>query len=72
MPKYTSKKNKGQRTWQDKAKMWDIYETEVGDKTKGSDSLECIYRECGDRECCDQCSFSLAFSDEGFLTCTNP
>ena len=36
-------------------------------RTKGSVSLECIYRECGDRECCDQCSFSLAFSDEGFL-----
>ena len=52
--------------------MWDVFDTEVGDKTKGSVSLECIYRECGDRECCDQCSFSLAFSDEGFLTCTNP
>ena len=72
MPKYTSKKNKGERTSHDKAKMWDIFETEVGDKTKGSVSLECIYRECGDRECCDQCSFSLAFSDEGFLTCKNP
>ena len=72
MPKYTSKKNKGQRTREDKAKMWDVFETEVGDKTKGPDSLECIYRECGDRECCDQCSFSLAFSEEGFLTCTNP
>ena len=71
MPKYTSKKNKSGRTLHDKMKLWDVFETEVGDKSKGTSSLECIYRECGDRECCDQCSFSLAFSEEGFLTCTN-
>ena len=71
MPKYTSKKNKSGRTLHDKVKLWDVFETEVGDKSKGTSSLECIYRECGDRECCDQCSFSLAFSEEGFLTCTN-
>ena len=49
MPKYTSKKNKSGRTLHDKVKLWDVFETEVGDKSKGTSSLECIYRECGDR-----------------------
>ena len=33
--------------------------------------MECIYRESRDREECEQCRSSLAFSDEGFLTCVN-
>ena len=72
MPKYTSKKNKSIRTSEEKAKLWNVFEEEIGDKTKGASSLECMYRESGDRENCDLCSFILAFSDEGFLTCTNP
>lgn len=53
---------------QDKRQLWSVFDTEVvGDKPP----LECIYRESRDREQCDQCESSLAFSDEGFLTCTN-
>ena len=71
MPKYTSKKNKSSRSLEDKTKLWNVFDEEVVDKTRGVANLECIYRECGDREQCDQCAFNLAFSDEGFLTCTN-
>jgi len=54
----------------DKSKLWNIFEGEVKGLDKG-DPLECIYRACGNREMCDTCESSLAFSDEGFLTCTN-
>ena len=51
-----------------KQKLWNEFDAEInGDVTP----LECIYRECGDRESCERCNYSLAFSDEGFLTCTN-
>ena len=53
----------------DKSKLWDIFDSEIN-PTK-SDPLECMYRSYGDRENCEQCKYSLAFSDEGFLTCTN-
>lgn len=54
---------------QDKKKLWNVFDIEI----KGDDHtpLECIYRECGDRESCERCNAMLAFSDEGFLTCTN-
>ena len=55
----------------DKAKLWNVFETEVVNPDKQKDPLECLYRTISDREACDQCSSSLAFSDEGFLTCTN-
>jgi transcription initiation factor TFIIB len=55
----------------DKAKLWNIFENEVVDKTKNKNPLECIYSTMGDRECCERCQSNLAFSDEGFLTCTN-
>jgi transcription initiation factor TFIIB len=50
-----------------KKDLWNIFDNEVNQK----DILECIYRSCGDREMCERCESILAFSDEGFLTCTN-
>jgi len=50
-----------------KKDLWNIFDNEVNKK----DPLECIYRSCGDREVCERCETILAFSDEGFLTCTN-
>jgi transcription initiation factor TFIIB len=53
----------------DKTKLWNTFDSEINpDK---NDPLECIYRSSGDREKCEQCEYNLAFSDEGFLTCTN-
>ena len=51
-----------------KVELWNIFDNEVAEKKA---PLECIYRACGNRECCELCQSSLCFSDEGFLTCTN-
>jgi transcription initiation factor TFIIB len=64
-----SKKNKHSKL--DKTKLWNIFETEVKNPDKPDDKLECLYRTIGDREFCDMCKSSLAFSDEGYLTCVN-
>jgi len=54
-------------------KLWNIFNDEIikTDNDKKISSLECMYRTCGNREKCERCEFNLAFSDEGFLTCTN-
>ena len=55
-----------------KVELWNIFDKELGKELgKTNDPLECMYRASGNREKCDQCESSLAFSDEGFLTCTN-
>jgi transcription initiation factor TFIIB len=54
-----------------KTNLWNIFDTEVESENKSKTPLECIYRESGDREMCEICNSILAFSDEGFLTCTN-
>jgi transcription initiation factor TFIIB len=79
--KYSSKtKTKKIKNNIDKTKLWNIFESEItledsnssNNSEKSSlDPLECIYRSCGNREMCEICQSSLAFSDEGFLTCTN-
>ena len=53
-----------------KTELWNIFDTEVN-PDKNIEPLECIYRKSGNRESCERCEFNLAFSDEGFLTCTN-
>ena len=67
MSKEQSKKRKDKLI--NKTELWSVFDSEICDKPKMP--LECIYRACGNREKCDQCAASLAFSDEGFLTCTN-
>jgi transcription initiation factor TFIIB len=51
-------------------KLWNIFNEEINPEKK-NEPLECVYRSTGDREKCERCEFNLAFSDEGFLTCTN-
>lgn len=55
----------------DKIKLWNIFDHEITDEGKPKVPLECVYRNIGDREKCELCQYSLAFSEEGFLTCTN-
>ncbi len=69
-----SKKNKDNQfmSSQDKAKLWNIFDTEVVNPDKTNEPLECLYNKTiSDRENCEMCQSSLAYSDEGFLTCTN-
>lgn len=51
-----------------KKELWNVFDCEIN---KNNTPLECMYRDCGNRENCDRCESTLAFSDEGFLTCTN-
>jgi len=68
MSNVKSKRNKNNLI--NKKELWNIFDTEIGEKRL--DPLECVYRENGgNREKCDLCEYGLAFSDEGFLTCTN-
>jgi transcription initiation factor TFIIB len=53
-----------------KAALWNVFETEVNTE-KPVDPLECLYRTGENRENCEQCDSRLAFSEEGFLACTN-
>ena len=53
-----------------KTELWNLFDKEVPNNEIPT-PLECMYRNVGDRESCERCQFSLAFSDEGFLTCTN-
>lgn len=53
-----------------KTELWNIFDNEIQGENK-KEPLECIYRACGDRELCERCNYNLAFSEEGFLTCTN-
>jgi transcription initiation factor TFIIB len=69
-----SKKNKDVNfmSSQEKAKLWNVFETEVINPDKTNEPLECLYNKTiTDRENCEMCQSSLAYSDEGFLTCTN-
>ena len=62
-----SKKNKS-LIKTNQSKLWNTFECEVKTKT----SLECLYNNTiSNREMCERCNFILAFSEEGFLTCTN-
>jgi transcription initiation factor TFIIB len=64
-----SKKNKKQFiNREDKAKLWTIFDNEIN---SNKEPLECIYRTIATRESCEQCNSNLAYSDEGYLTCTN-
>lgn len=53
-----------------KSELWKVFESEIENSEKKQVPLECIYGG-GSRDFCERCENILAFSDEGFLTCTN-
>ena len=67
----TVKRQKGGVSAAEKVKLWDVFDSEIGGTNTNAKGLECIYRDCGNRENCDQCASALAISEEGFPTCTN-
>ena len=69
--KNNEKSKKKKDTIYNKSKLWNIFESAVINPDKQKDPLECLYRTIGDRENCELCQHMLAYSDEGFLTCTN-
>lgn len=53
-----------------KTELWNIFDQEIENPSKPKIPLECMYGS-GNREFCERCETRLAFSEEGFLTCTN-
>jgi transcription initiation factor TFIIB len=62
------KSKKRRLTTINKVELWKIFDDEITNK---SEQLECLFGSSGNRELCDHCQCSLAFSEEGFLVCTN-
>lgn len=50
-----------------KNEIWNLFDTEIKEK----DPLVCLYTQEGRSDTCHQCEAMLAYSEEGFLTCTN-
>jgi transcription initiation factor TFIIB len=53
-----------------KTELWNVFDLEIENPDKQKIPLECIYGS-GNREFCERCNKILAFSEEGFLTCSN-
>jgi transcription initiation factor TFIIB len=68
MSKDKSQKRKNNNI--NKYELWNIFDSEIENPEKSKVSLECMYGS-GNREFCERCVSILAFSEEGFLTCTN-
>ena len=68
MSKDKSQKRKNNNI--NRTELWNIFDSEVERPDKKAVPLECMYGS-GNRESCERCESSLAFSEEGFLTCTN-
>ena len=68
MSKDKSQKRKNNNI--DKTKLWNVFDLEIENPDKPKIPLECMYGS-GNREHCERCESMLAFSDEGFLTCSN-
>jgi len=64
------KSQKRKNTNINKSELWNIFDSEIENPEKAKVPLECIYG-AGNREHCERCESNLAFSEEGFLTCTN-
>jgi transcription initiation factor TFIIB len=52
--------------------MWKQFDNEIANNNNNNNSLECIYRQSGEREVCDYCNNILSITEEGFFACPNP
>ena len=72
--KKTQKIKKVGVTREDKAKMWDIFDSdktlETGDNPQSSE-MKCLYKSENESGTCDYCNSVLIITDDGFPTCTN-
>jgi transcription initiation factor TFIIB len=52
-------------------KIWNIFDDEIKENKKAENPLECVYSTVKSSDFCERCKSILAYSEEGFLTCTN-
>lgn len=53
-----------------KREMWNLFNSEF-ENEQDKKTIECIYRNTGERENCESCNSPLAITEDGFLTCCN-
>ena len=63
-----AKTKKIKRTTNTNNELWNMFDSEINDS---KNSIECVYRQSGEREFCDCCKSLLIITDEGFLACKN-
>ena len=51
------------------SEIWKQFDKEIKDS---ENTIECVYRQNGEREFCECCESILIVADEGFLACKNP
>lgn len=70
-----TKKKKEVRSYENKAKLWDVFDTDKKSLIVSNDSInekiECLYISNSETEKCNLCNSPLMIMDIGFPTCTN-
>ena len=66
-----TKKRKDNSNSVDKAKLWNIFDSEINNKASNGEPLEYICGSISNREVCEHCTSTLFITEDGFLTCTN-
>jgi hypothetical protein len=64
----TTKTKKIKKPKNNNAELWKKFDDEITSKN----TIECVYRQDGQREFCDCCESILIITDEGFMACKNP
>ncbi len=64
----TTKTKKIKKPKNNNAELWKKFDDEITSKN----TIECVYRQVGQREFCDCCESILIITDEGFMACKNP
>jgi transcription initiation factor TFIIB len=55
-----------------KKELWAKFQSEImNNNSDNPTTIECVYRNTGEREVCESCSSNLVTTDEGFLACVN-
>jgi len=65
----SSKETKKIKKKQSTSHLWNLFDKEVSNNE--NNTIECIYRQEGERELCECCNTQLYISEEGFLVCKN-
>lgn len=69
--KKTQKIKKYGVTREDKANMWDIFDSDITTEPCPYGEMKCLYQSMNESGTCDHCNSVLIITDDGFPTCTN-
>ena len=70
--KSKTKKKKESRSYENKAKLWDVFDMDKRSIAETSqENLECVFPSNSERDLCNLCKSQLMVMEIGFPTCTN-